>query len=89
MERRLGTTETLERSESKDLGLRVFVGQKSAIVSATSADPARFAALAERAVAMARVVPDDPLADLCAEAAARRGCVGLDLLDPAEPTWTR
>ena len=85
VERRRGTTETLERSESKDLGLRVFTGAKSAIVSATSADPARFAALAERAVAMARVVPDDALADLCAEAAAPEDASGLDLLDMAEP----
>jgi PmbA protein len=85
VERRLGTTETLERSESKDLGLRVFTGEKSAIVSASSADPARFAALAERAIAMARVVPDDPLADLCAEAAPPEDASGLDLLDTAEP----
>ena len=85
VERRRGTTETLERSESKDLGLRVFTGAKSAIVSATSADTARFAGLAERAIAMARVVPDDPLADLCAEAAAPEEASGLDLLDPAEP----
>ena len=85
VERRLGTTETLERSESKDLGLRVFTGAKSAIVSATSADPARFTALAERALAMARVVPDDLLADLCADAAPPDDASGLDLVDGAEP----
>ena len=85
VERRLGSTETLERSESRDLGLRVFCGAKSAIVSASSVDPARFAALAERAVAMARVVPDDLLADLCAEAAPPPDAAFLDLLDPAEP----
>ena len=85
VERRLGQTETLERSESRDLGLRVFCGAKSAIVSATSVDPARFAALAERAVAMARVVPDDPLADLCAEAVSPADAGFLDLVDPVEP----
>jgi PmbA protein len=85
VERRLGSTETLERSESRDLGLRVFCGQKSAIVSATSVDPARFAVLAERAVAMARVVPDDPYSDLCDEAAPPEDATGLDLVDPAEP----
>jgi PmbA protein len=85
VERRLGSTETLERSESRDLGLRVFCGAKSAIVSAGTADPARFAALAERAVAMARVVPDDPYADLCAEAAPPEDASALDLVDPAEP----
>jgi PmbA protein len=85
VERRLGQTETLERSESQDLGLRVFCGAKSAIFSATSVDPARFSALAERAVAMARLVPDDPLADLCAQAEAAPDAAFLDMLDPAEP----
>ncbi len=85
VERRLGTTETLERSESRDLGLRVFLGQKSAIVSASSVDPARFAGLAERAVAMARVVPDDALADVCEDSAPPEDAAPLDLLDTAEP----
>ena len=43
VERRLGQMENLERSESRDLGLRVFLGNRSAIVSATAVDPARFA----------------------------------------------
>jgi len=86
VERRLGSTETLERSESQDLGLRVFCGAKTAIVSASNVDPARFAALAERAVAMARVVPDDPFADLCAEAEPPEDATKLDLQDSAEPS---
>jgi PmbA protein len=85
VERRLGNTETLERSESQDLGLRVFCGAKSAIVSAGHVDPAHFATLAERAVAMARVVPDDPYADLCAEAAPPEDGAALDLVDATEP----
>jgi PmbA protein len=86
VERRLGATETLERSESRDLGLRVFCGARSALVSASSVDPARFAALAERAVAMARVVPEDPFSDLCADAAPPESFAPLDLIDPAEPS---
>ena len=59
--RRLGKIEQIERAEGFDLGLRVFVGQaRQAIVSSTDPDPAGFAALAERAVAMARAVPEDP-----------------------------
>ena len=84
VERRMRRTEGLERSESQDLGLRVFVGQRSALVSSTTVDPAGFAALAERAVAMARVVPDDPMGGLAAEAAAPDG-VALDMDDPSEP----
>jgi len=84
VERRMGRTEKLERSEARDLGLRVFVGRRSAIVSSSAADPAGFAALAERAVAMARVVPEDPYGGLSEQAAAP-GPVALDLDDPAEP----
>jgi PmbA protein len=85
VERRLGITETLERSESQDLGLRVFVGERSAIVSATSVDPARFSTLAERAVAMARVVPEDALAGLSELATAPDDMATLDLVDDSEP----
>jgi PmbA protein len=85
VERRLGQTETLERSESRDIGLRVFCGEKSAIVSASSVDPSRFSALAERAIAMARVVPDDPLAGLAELMAPPEDSCALDLVDPVEP----
>ena len=86
VERRLGQMETLERSESRDLGLRVFVGQRSAIVSSSTVDPSGFAALASRAVAMARVVPEDPYSAL-SDAAVRTPEDGasLDLLDASEP----
>ena len=82
--RRMGRTEHLERSEARDLGLRVFVDGCSAIVSSTTMDPAGFATLAERAVAMARVVPADPFAGL-AERMATPERVLLDLEDHAEP----
>ena len=61
---RQGKIEHLERSEGRDLGLRVFVGKRAAIVSSTSHDPAGFPALVERAVAMAKVVPEDEFAGL-------------------------
>ena len=64
VDRRLGAIEKLERSESLDLGLRVFIGKRQAIVASTEPAPKGFAALAERAVAMARVVPEDPFAGL-------------------------
>jgi PmbA protein len=83
--RRLGKTEHVERAEGRDLGLRVFLGKQAAIVSSSTVDPARFAELAERAVAMARVVPEDPFAGL-ADTAAPPQDVALDLEDPGEPT---
>jgi PmbA protein len=84
VQRRLGKTEHVERSEGRDLGLRVFLGRRAAIVSSSAVDPATFAELAERAVAMARVVPEDPYAGL-AETAAAPEPVTLDLEDPTEP----
>ncbi len=83
--RRLGQTEHVERSEGQDLGLRVFIGKKAAIVSATNVDPASFAALAERAVAMAKVVPEDPYTGL-ADTAAPPDTQNLDMVDSAEPS---
>lgn len=82
---RLGQTEHVERSEGRDLGLRVFIGQRAAIVSSTALDPAGFPLLAERAVAMARVVPDDPYTGLADTAAPPDSDAALDLVDAAEP----
>ena len=61
---RLGKLEDVGRSEGADLGLRVFVGQRSASVSTSDLSPASMDAAAERAVAMAREAPDDPWAGL-------------------------
>lgn len=82
--RRLGRTDHLERSEAQDLGLRVLLGKRQAIVSSTSADPAGFARLAERALDMARVVPEDPWAELLE--AEPFEPLPLDLEDAGEPS---
>ena len=84
VQRRLGETEHIERAEGRDLGLRVFLGKRAAMVSATSVDPAGFPALVERAIAMAKVVPEDPYGGL-AETAAPPAAPPLDLEDAAEP----
>jgi len=84
--RRLGKIEQLERSEGFDLGLRVFLGNRQAIVSSTDPDPKGFPQLAERAVAMARVVPEDPFGGLPDSFDKPRDAGPLDLLDPTEPT---
>ena len=83
--RRLGQTEHLERSERRGLELTVFVGRRSASVSTTELDAGGFAALAERAVAMAKVVPEDPYGGL-AEAAQAVDAAPLELADLAEPS---
>ncbi len=76
--------DSVERAESRDVGLRAFVGQRAAIVSASSLMPSQFAQLAERAVAMARVVPEDRFAELSSQCGSA-DAAGLDLEDGSEP----
>ena len=84
---RLGKLEEVEREEARDLGLRVFVGRRQATVSSSDASPATCAKLVERAVAMARLAPEDPYAGLADPDSLARGApADLDLYDPAEPT---
>lgn len=84
---RLGALEDLDRSESVEAGLRVFVGRRSASVSTAELSSAAFTELATRAVAMARHAPEDPYAGLApAEALARAPFADLDIADPADPS---
>jgi PmbA protein len=82
---RLGKPEDLERSESRDLGLRAFVGRRSAVVSSNDFDPKGFDALVERAVAMARAAPEDPYAGLADPAEIAEDWPELELDDGEEP----
>lgn len=84
--RRLGKAEALERSENFDLGLRVFIGKKQAIVSTTDRDPKNLKSLAARAVAMARAVPEDPFSGIADPQQLARTWPDLDLFDATEPT---
>ena len=88
VELRDGAVEEAERSESDDIGLRVLVGGRQAIVSTndTKGDPA---ALAARAVAMARVAPEDRFAGLADSAVLARDLPDLDLIDSELPTPAR
>lgn len=83
---RLGALEEVEREESRDLGLRVFVGQRQATVSGSDISPAARAKLIERAVAMAKLAPEDPYAGLAPKDRLAKGPFpDLDLYDPQEP----
>ncbi|MGS1093223.1 TldD/PmbA family protein [Aquamicrobium terrae] len=79
---RLGKVEGTESSESEDVSLRVFIGRRVASVSATAAsDPAT---LAERAVAMAKVSPEDPYQGLADPSLLMKRQADLDLFDATE-----
>ena len=81
-----GELEDVENAEGFDVGLRVLVGQRQASVSSSDLAPATLQRLAERAVAMAKLAPEDPYADLAPEnrLSARRDAGGLDLFDATE-----
>jgi PmbA protein len=84
---RLGDLEEVEREESRDLGLRVFVGKRQATVSGSDISPQARAKLVERAVAMARLAPEDPYAGLAdPDRLAHGPFEDLDLFDPTEPS---
>ncbi|GAB6054491.1 TldD/PmbA family protein [Magnetospira thiophila] len=79
---RLGETEKVERSEGQDLGLRVFIGKRQAVVSSSDPSVAALDELVERAVAMAREVPEDPH---CGIADADQLCRDFPNLDSSDP----
>lgn len=79
---RLGKVEETGAAESEDVALRVFVGKRVASVSASAASEP--AILAERAVAMAKVSPEDPFQGLADEDFLVKAQRDLDLYDPTD-----
>jgi len=85
VEVRDGAIEESQRSEGDDLGLRVIVGRKQAVVSTNDLKGNGFDALAERAVAMARAAPQDRFAGLADRELLAGKLPALDLIDPEMP----
>jgi len=84
---RLGALEDVQRSEGEEIGLRVFVGKRSASVSSSDLSAPALAALVERAVAMAREAPEDKWAGLAPEDRLLRGePATVDGDDGADPS---
>ncbi|MPT47000.1 MAG: TldD/PmbA family protein [Sphingobium sp.] len=87
---RLGEMEDLEQSEGEEIGLRIFVGQRTATVSASDMEKESLSLLVDRCLAMAKEAPEDPYATLAPEALLMRGklpmldLVDEDGVDPAE-----
>jgi PmbA protein len=84
---RLGELEDIGRSEGEEIGLRLFVGRRSASVSTSDLSPAALETAVERAAAMAREAPEDPFAGLAPDERLLRGAAPeLDLRDSDEPS---
>lgn len=83
---RLGKLEDVERSEGRDLGLRILVGQRQASVSTTDFSKTGLEELVERCAAMAKAAPEDPWCGLAPEdRLAKPPFPDLDLGDFDEP----
>ncbi|MEM8748962.1 MAG: TldD/PmbA family protein [Pseudomonadota bacterium] len=85
VEVRNGEVEETQSAENNAFALRVFMGQKVASVSANAAGDAD--ELAARAVAMARVSPDDPFSGLAQQEHLAKSFPELDLFDGAAVTF--
>ncbi len=79
---RMGKVEATEASEGDGLSLRVFVGRQVASISATIGADQKM--LAERAVAMAKVAPEDPWQELAPKELLIKSIPNLDLFDPTD-----
>lgn len=88
---RLGVLEDVGRSEDADLSIHVYVGQRSASVSTADLTPSALDALVERAVAMARLAPENEWSGLAPADLLFSGPVpDFDLVDPSgEPSPDR
>ncbi len=87
VEVRLGRLEAVDRAENQEIGLRVFVGQRSATASTSDLSPAALDALVETVVAMARLAPEDRYAGLApAEMLSTGPFAALDIDDGGETT---
>jgi PmbA protein len=86
VEVRLGELESVSRSEGEEMGLRIFVGQRSATVASSDLSDEALGTLVERCLAMAREAPADPFAGLAPsemlEQGALRPIEGADSADP-------
>lgn len=79
-----GELEDIDNSEGKEIGLRVFVGQRQATVSTSDFSNVSLQKLAERAVAMAKLAPEDPYCGLADPARLATQPPELDIYDPIE-----
>jgi PmbA protein len=70
---RLGEIDSVSRSEGEQIGLRLFVGQRSATAASSDLSGEALAVLVERCLAMAREAPEDPFAGLAPSELLHRG----------------
>src|SRR5262249_59380388 len=86
IEGRDGRVEEWESSEGDEIGLRVLVGRRQAMVSTNDVSDGSATTWAERAVAMARAIPEDKFAGLADTDLLAHDYIDLDLIDTNLPS---
>lgn len=81
---REGALETVERSESRDGGLRVIIGKRQAGVAFSDLSEAGITLAVERAIAMAKAAPEDPYCGLVDAEALARKAAHIETYAPVE-----
>ncbi len=79
-----GKIDQVEQSESRDIGLRVFVGASSANISGSVFDQKSLNTMVERAIEMAKLAPPDQFAGIADPAQLATQMLELDLYSSEE-----
>lgn len=83
---RHGAPENIERAESRGVGLRLFIGQSTALLSSSDVSREALQKLADNAVAIAKAAPADPYAGLADVSQLAKTIPQLENSDPYEPS---
>ena len=83
---RHGAPETIERAESRGVGLRVFVGQSTAMLSTSDLSRQAMEKMAATAIAIAKAAPADPYAGLADASQLAKKLPVIETADPFEPS---
>ena len=86
VEVRLGKIDNVSRSEGEEVGLRLFVGERSATVASSDLSEEALGILVERCLAMAKEAPEDPYAGLAPRALLQLSeAPSVDSFDGVDP----
>ena len=85
---RLGKTESIERSDGSDIGLTIYIGNRTSSVSSSRIDIGSFEKMVERSVAMAKLAPNNPFVGLASSSQIANEWDEVNMLDPYEPSPT-
>lgn len=83
---RQGKVDSVNASEAAQLGLRLFIGKRQAMVASTDFSPSALTELVTRAVSMARLAPEDPYCGIADEGDIITAPPTLDIFDATRPT---